>query len=144
MLPERHNYLNLIRRFPRLCFPAGGENEPSIIARRKRRRKLRQWSPHLFHKHRTNRRRRLLFSLGEVAKFQIATKSPACIAPLDCRRFPSAGGRRRICNAEVFIEKVAEPTPHGRRPVLTPGRDSARAAALFSSRSIPTLNCHYM
>jgi hypothetical protein len=43
----------------------------------------------------------------EVAKFQIATKSPACIAPLDCRRFPSAGGHRRICNVEVFIEKVA-------------------------------------
>jgi hypothetical protein len=42
----------------------------------------------------------------EAAKFQIATESAACLAPLGCRRFPSAGGDRRICNVEVFVEKV--------------------------------------
>jgi hypothetical protein len=48
-------------------------------------------------------------------------KSPPKLQPASRRWIAVAFlGHRRICNVEVFIEKVAEPTPHGRRPVLTP------------------------
>ncbi|HKC92488.1 MAG TPA: hypothetical protein VKB81_00580, partial [Nitrospira sp.] len=87
----------------------GADNAPPIIARGKRRRKLPQWRTNLFPKCLPNRRGRLLWAALTtfvVAKFQIATKSPACIAPLDCRRSPTAGSHHRICNMEIFVEKV--------------------------------------